>query len=436
MIKLYKRPIIIPLLIFIVIILLVDTFLPTVFLRNHYTKHLSETTTFKYLIIDSPRQTPKTYSYIAQVIEYKDTINTEIKKTNGRIKIFISKKNKIGSANKILQYGDVIICSDNLQRIRNLDSITTFNYAKYMRHKRIYHQVFIKDFELVATNQGNPILRYAKRTNLWLQDRLQRTNMGVKQKQIATALLLGDKRDMDKEIKQQFNTSGLAHILCVSGLHIMMIVFAFSYLLKRILPTSLIWIYIRNVAMLLLCWAMAFIVGLTPSALRVATMLSLLIISKFTFLNDDRLNILLFTAFLFLCFDPLLLFNISFQLSFLAVMGLITIKPWLYNFLWNRTKFKNRVLSKLLSNISTTTSAQVFTFPIILVNFGRFPIFFLITNLIVIPFMQIVLVSLILLLFVADVPLLNTAVTYICNLEMSALIEIVSFVDNMTAKIF
>ena len=432
----FKRPIFVLLVILILSIVFVDSFLPTVFLSNHYIKHLPQTQTFKYLITDSPKQTPKTYSYTAKIISYYDPATSKWESTKGKIKIYIPQKDSANKENKILQYGDVIVSSDNLQPIRNFDSLSSFNYVRYMRRQRIYHQVFIHKFELIDSNKGNKFISYAKKTNLLLKNRIQQTTMGKEQKNIAVALLLGDKRDLDKEIRQQFNTSGLAHILCVSGLHIMLIVFAVSSLLKYILPCTETFVYIRNIITVILCWVIAFVVGLTPSALRVATMLSVLTLSKFTYLNDDRCNVLAVTAFVFLVIDPLLLFNISFQLSFLAVLGLLTLFPFVYNKVKLRYKHPFKWINPLLANISATTSAQILCLPVIIINFSRFPILFLVSNLIVIPLMQIILVSLIVMLVVSDIPLVNNCVNWLCNFELSFLLNTAAVTDRITSWIF
>ena len=431
----FKRPVGLLLLIFAVLIIIADMFLPAVFLNNHYIKHTTQTDTFKYLITDSPKQTPKTLSYLAEIIAYYDTSAHQWHKTKGKIKIYIPKINSAGSPTRILKYGDVIVSSDKIQPIKNFDTVKSFNYVRYMRHKRIYRQVFIRCFSFEKANQGNKIIAAAKNVNILLQNRIKRSDMGINQQNLASAMLLGSKQDLDSQIRQQFNTSGLAHILCVSGLHIMLIVSAVSFLLKAVLPKNLTGLYIRNAAAILLCWAVAFIVGLTPSALRVAVMLTLLIISKFTPLNDDNINILLTTAFIFLCFDPLILFNISFQLSFLAVFGLLTIKPWLYNLIKIQRNKKLLFLNRPLSNMATTLSAQIFCFPVIILNFSRFPVLFLLTNLIVVPLMQIILISLIFMLIFTDVPLLNNVLSWLCNLEMSLLLETARIADEITSLI-
>lgn len=432
----FKRPVSVLLLIYILLIIIADSFLPVVFLRNHYIKHLFEADKFRYRIVDTQKETEKYYSYTAKIISYFDKKNNKWEKTCGKIKVYIAKDIDGRLKQTELHYGDEIISGDKLVPLRNTASPSSFNYVRYMRHKRIYHIVFMRDFDVSASDRGNKIVTNAKKINMFLKKRLQSSNMGSRQKNLATALLLGDKKDMDKSVRQQFNTSGLAHILCVSGLHIMLIINAFSYLIKYVLPKNKTGVYIRNVFVLLFCWTVAFIVGLTPSALRVAVMLSLLTLSKFTSLDNDRINTLFVTAFIFLCCDPWLLFNISFQLSFLAVFGLLTIRPLLDNMM-KRTKIADiPLIKKIFSNMITTVSAQSFCFPVIIYNFSDFPVMFLITNLVIVPLMQIILVSLIIFLFVADVPLLGGIFTSLCNAEMSFMMYVASLADKITLHIF
>lgn len=419
----FKRPIIVLLVFLIAVIIVADIFLPTVLVRDHYSNHLSESTAFRYLIVDTPKQTARTNSYIAKVVAYKDCSSNRWIGTRGKIKIYIPKTDRNGNKNKIFNYGDVLTCTDDIQRIRNFDSTGRFDYVRYMKHKRIYYQVLALNFDLTATDCGNPVLSLSKKANLFLKKRLSATNMGEDQKNLAVSLLLGDKNDLNERIRHDFNTAGLAHILCVSGLHIMLILSMFYFLMKLITPTNISGLYIRNISAIIICWIMVFVAGFTPSALRVAVMLTLFSISKFSYLNNDRVNILLVTAFIFLCFDPLVLFNVSFQLSFLAVLGIVTLKPWLYKFLTSKLKAERNVFKGLLSNISATTSAQIFTMPIVVFNFGYFPWLFLLSNLVVIPLMQIILLSVILLTIFSGVPVLNNALSQVCDAEMSFLIK-------------
>lgn len=426
-----KRPIVIPLIALILLTLLVDALFPTIILRNHYTKHLDQSNIFKYLIIDSPKECPETYSYLAKIIGFYDTATARWLPTDGKIKIYIKKNNVHEAENKLLNYGDVIVSSADITPIKNFPN-SGFNYVRYMRHKRIYDQTFINSYQIIAANQGNKLIALAKQTNKTLQSTIQSTAMGDDQKDLACALLLGNKKDLAPNIRSQFNTSGLAHILCVSGLHIMLIILAINFIIKALLPRTKLFFIMRKAVCIFICWAIAFIVGLTPSAIRVAVMLCLLIASNLLIFTEDRLNILYITAFIFLCFDPLVLFNISFQLSFLAVLGLIVVRPYLMERfspnIWRKSYFTQGIVS----NIFATTSAQVFTLPIILVNFGKFPVMFLLSNLIVVPLMQLILISLIALLIFSSVPQIQPLLTDICNTEMTFLLSAARLFDTLT----
>ncbi len=426
-----KRPIVIPLIALILLTLLVDALFPTIILRDHYTKHLDQSNIFKYLIIDSPKECPETYSYIAKIIGFYDTATARWLPTNGKIKIYIPKNNAHEAKNKLLNYGDVIVSSADITPIKNFPN-DGFNYVRYMRHKRIYDQTFINSYQIIAANQGNKLIALAKQTNQDLQSTIQSTAMGDDQKDLACALLLGNKKDLDPIIHRQFNTSGLAHILCVSGLHIMLIILAINFIIKALLPRTKLFFIMRKALCIIICWAIAFIVGLTPSAIRVAIMLCFLIASNLMSFTEDSLNILYITAFVLLCIDPLSLFNISFQLSFLAVLGLIVLRPYFMDKFLSLIWHPNYFVKGIISNICTTTSAQVFTLPIILINFHRFPVMFLFSNLIVIPFMQLILISLITLLIFSSVPPINYCLSQLCNTEMTFLIYVARFFDTLT----
>ena len=163
-------------------------------------------------------------------------------------------------------------------------------------------------------------------------------------------MLLGNKNEMNPSIRNAFNVAGIAHILCVSGLHIMIIIMSISWLLQYVLPSNLKWYYIKNIIIILATWIIAFIVGLTPSALRVSTMMTILLLSRMTPLSSDSLNTLYVTAFIFLILNPMVLFNLSFQLSFLAVFGIITLQPILVRTFYGKKTIKATIKKKIIQN--------------------------------------------------------------------------------------
>ncbi len=419
-----KRPIIIPLIFLIIGIIIVDSFIPVFFVKDHYSSHFDKAISFRYLITDNYKPKKNWNTYQAEVIEYFD--GNSWQKTNGKVLVNFSKDNID------LNYGDVIESKEKMVRIKNFAGLD-FDYQKYMNHKRLYHNVYCKDFKIINHNKGNIIVKWAKNANETLKHRIKSSNISQRNANLAISLLLGDKSKLDLDIKNSFSITGIAHILCVSGLHIGLILGFIQLITKFICLFGLRFYYLREILLVVIAWTIALIIGGTPSSLRVALMFTIFILSKNLPIQTDSLNTLYCTAFFLLIADPLLLFDISFQLSFLAVLGILVCVPIIEIFL---SKQKTKGFFKpIIQNATISLSAQVFTAPIIIYNFKTFPILFLLTNVIVVPFLGFVLISIITLILFVDTPLLNTITSFLVEVELDVLIAIAKFVENLTLAI-
>ena len=419
-----KRPIIIPLIFLIIGIIIVDCFLPVFFVNEHYSSHFDKATAFRYLITDNYKPKKNWTTYKAKVVEYFD--GNSWQKTNGKVLINFSKDSEV------LSYGDVIESKERMQRIRNFAGLE-FDYQKYMNHKRLYHNVYCKDYKIINHNQGNKIIKWAKNANESLKNRIKSSDISQRNANLAISLLLGDKSKLDLDIKNSFSVTGIAHILCVSGLHIGLILGFIQLITKFICLFGLRFYYFRQILLVVIAWVFALIIGCTPSALRVALMFTIFTISKNLPIQTNPLNTLYCTAFLLLITDPLLLFDISFQLSFLAVLGILICMPILEKMLAKR---RMKEFSKaMIKNMTISLSAQAFTAPIVIYNFKSFPILFLLTNIIVIPFLGFILVSMILLIVFVDIGFLNSVLSFIVDVELNFLVAIAKFVESLTNAI-
>ncbi len=420
----FKRPIIIPLILLIIGIIIVDVFVPVFFVRDHYSAHFAEAESFRYLITDDYKPKDKWVTYKADVIEYYNG-NCWIE-TNGNILINIPKSYKDSS---LLYYGDVIQSDAKMYRIENYEK-SSFDYQKYMNHKRFYHNVYCFTFEKVQTNQGNKIIKWAKNTNERLKGRIQSSNLSDRNAKLAVSLLLGDKTKLDTDIKNSFSVTGIAHVLCVSGLHIGLILGFIQLITRFICLFGMKFYYLRQILLLITAWAIALIVGCTPSSLRVALMFTIFILSKNFPIHTDSLNTLYCTTFFLLITDPLLLFDISFQLSFLAVLGILVCSPFIKRFILDQRR--KGYFKPILANMAISFSAQMFTAPIIIYKFKTFPILFLLTNVIVIPFLGLVLISIICLILFVDIDILNAISSFVVEIELDVLIAIAKAVEKLT----
>ncbi|MDO5759390.1 MAG: ComEC/Rec2 family competence protein [Bacteroidota bacterium] len=431
------KPIIFPLVFLIVIIILFDCFCPTIFLRNHYIKHFDQRTNLcKYVIETAPKLTKegKHYGYVANMIAIKN--NDKWTTTTGEVQIYLSVKDSNKIDYPLLKMGDTIVAKTYLRQIENFTN--SFDYIRYMKHKRIYHQTFLKDFSIHRRNKATNIRLLAFDINSKLKNIILKSPMEKEKKALAIAMLLGDKTTLQKDTRQMFNHSGLAHILCVSGLHVMIIISFFDFLLGFVVSKNLRGFYLRRILLVLLTWALAFVVGLTPACVRVAVMSSLFLLATLSKKEYDNMNILFVTAFIFLLIDPLLLFNISFQLSFLAVFGIFAFKPFILTqlnklfFLVFKPNSRIQAISNpIFQNISISLATQICCLPILIVNFGYFPLFFLLANILAIPLAQIILVSIIIYLPLSSLPFISMVVSKILDIELSLLL----FIGQQTEKL-
>lgn len=191
---------------------------------------------------------------------------------------------------------------------------------------------------------------------------------------------------MNDDIRQAFSASGVSHVLALSGLHIGMI-----YLLLGILFT---WAgrirgfrAAKPVFIIVCLWVFAFVSGLSPSVVRSTVMFSLLAVSAHVAGRSVTLNTLAAAAFFMLLYDPFYLSDVSFQLSFISVAGIVLIQPRLSR-IWTPA---NRFLKYVWGMVTVTTAAQMVTAPLVLYYFSAFPVHFLWVNLLVVPLVTLIL---------------------------------------------
>ena len=200
------------------------------------------------------------------------------------------------------------------------------------------------------------------------------------------ALLLGQRQTIDKTIYNNYVNSGTIHILAVSGLHVGIILWILNFLFKPLLYLKY-GNYIRPIVLVTILWSFAVIAGLSPSVTRAVTMFSIISIAMHLKRPTNIYNTLVISAFVILLFKPAFLFEVGFQMSYLAVLGIVSVQPIIYK-LW---KPKFLVTDKLWQIFTVTLAAQAGVVPISLFYFHQFPGLFFISNVVVIPFLGLIL---------------------------------------------
>jgi len=316
------------------------------------------------------------YKTILQVEAIK-TANTVVK-ANGRILTYFAKD----SAKHLPEDGCLLVISATLQEIPPPQNPGAFNYRKYMASNNVYHQVYLNDisWKILEAPKGFNIFRVAQKVSGKFVTILQNNGLKGKEFAVATALLLGQKDMLDSETLRAYSGSGVMHILCVSGLHVGVIYLIISFLLSFMIKKGK-QLYVKTFIILLTIWAYALLAGLSPSVMRAATMFTFISFGNASKRYVHIINSLSVSAIFLLLIDPLMISNIGFQLSYLAILGIVFINKPLSD-LWEP---RNRVTEYIWSLVAVSIAAQIATAPLAMLYFHQFPSYFIPANLVAIP---------------------------------------------------
>lgn len=260
-----------------------------------------------------------------------------------------------------------------------------FDYGKYLETKSIMAQTYIKAGQFKINSLEKDLFYFADCLRTRLITNLEKANFRTTELNIFAALLLGQQQDISQDVVRDYQLAGAIHILSVSGLHVGFLVFLIGLVIK-LLPKNKWANKVRLFATLLLLWAFAFIAGLSPSVVRSVTMFSFVALGLYLNRTTNMFHVLSVSLLVILLFEPAFLFDIGFQLSYLALFFILWLQPILSK-TWTPN---NRILSYFWDILTVSFAAQIGTFPISVYYFHQFPTLFFVTNLIVIPFLSII----------------------------------------------
>jgi competence protein ComEC len=340
----------------------------------------------------------KAEGFVESIIENKKVIPCK-----GKLLLYFSKDSII----KDLNYGDQIIIHKNLQAIKNSGNPGAFNYQRYAAFQGIFHNVFLKekDWGILKGTSKNGFTQFIFSARQYVLSVLQKTIHTGKHDSnrdelgIAQALLIGYTNDLDKDLVQAYSNTGVVHIIAISGMHLALIYVLLVWFFAKI-PVINKSGLLQLVLILSCLWLFSILTGASPSVLRAAVMFSFIAIGKNFYKQASIYNSLAASAFVLLCYDPYYLWAVGFQLSYLAVLGIVIFQKPIYNCFY----IKNKWIGKVWQLISVSTAAQLLTFPVCIYYFHQFPNLFLISNMIAVPLSAIILYAAIALLAFSWVP--------------------------------
>ena len=327
-----------------------------------------------------------------------------------------------------LKPGDKVILFSNLQNFKASGNPGEFNYSTYLSDRGVLARIYVKDSQwskLKETNDYSIFVLSAKLRHFAFQI-FSENELTDDALQILSALLLGEREYIRDELKDSFANAGITHVMAVSGLHvgiIYIILFYLLFFLDRVKYGKVI----RSMIILLVLWFYAFIAGLSPSVVRAVIMFSVISIGQGMKREANVYNSLAVAAFVLLCMNPFYIRDVGFQLSFLAVLGIVLLYPKIYPPLASKYWLPDRAWML----ISVSLAAQFATFPLILFYFAQFPNYFILTNLLAIPLVTIILYLGLSLLVFSFSLFISKVLTLVLNGIVSSLVFVVEKVSEL-----
>jgi competence protein ComEC len=312
---------------------------------------------------------------------YNGNISTD---TEGLLLAYFKKDTSILSK---IKYGTRLLIESNFKEIEAPKNPYEFNYKRYLGFNQVYKQIYLKEnnYFIIDHEGGNVLWQLAYQAQSFFNVVLQQYIKDAGTIAILKALLYGYDDDIDPELIKAYSNTGTLHVLAVSGMHVGLIFWIINLVL-RYFDKRQYQRMLKAIISIICIWAYSLLCGLSPSILRASVMFTFVAMGS-SFKNKPNIyNTLAASAFALLLFDSNMLASVGFQLSFLAVFGIVSLQKYFKYWF----SFNNWLMNEIWSITSVSIAAQIATFPLGLLYFHQFPVYFMASNLLIIPLTTIV----------------------------------------------
>lgn len=370
--------------------------------NNHFSRYKAE-----YLAVKVESEPATKNGFIRFRASVMQCIDSNRQTVAGSGNLLISIKDSIA---KSIKYGDELLIPANYKSVDPPFNPAEFNYKRYLADHNIHYQSFLfpGQYVLITHNIGNPIIAFALNLRGQLATKLKANIHNQQVLAVASAMLLGYRTDLSGDILQAYSQTGTIYVLTVSGAQIAVIYFLLSWLLQ-FLNRYRYGKLLRAVIIITALWYYALLTCFSVSVCRAVLMVSFIVAGKTFSRYINSLNLLAASAFVLLLYDPLFIADVGFQLVYIAVAGLIVLRPVVYKLL----KFRNKIADKFWELCSVSIAAQVVTFPLSAFYFHQFPVYFLVANLLAFIPAAIIMYTGIIYLLLPQIPFVSKTLAFV-----------------------
>lgn len=393
------------------------------FNQNWFGHNYEPGNTVAIRLLEPLSEKEKSYKALAEFTNVKDSNNT--RSVTGKLMLYFRKD----STAPALQYGSIIITNKTIPLIQNAGNPGGFDYERYAMFNGITHQLFLnsKDYIISSQSKQNAFQKWLYDTKAFILDVLRKNIKGEEETSVAEALLIGYRDDLDRDLVQAYSNTGVVHVIAISGLHLGLIYWLLLLLLKPLdKRKQLRWM--KPVTAVALLWIFSLLTGAGASVVRAAFMFSIIALGDIIGKKGTIYNSMAASAFIMLLWNPFLLWDVGFQLSYAAVLSIVLFMKPIYHWF----SISNKLLDKAWQLTAVTLSAQILTLPLCIYHFHQAPNLFLITNFVAVPLSSLILFGEIALIVVSLSPLLAHGVGYVLSYLLKWMNGFITWVDDFS----
>lgn len=362
----------------------------------------------QYFVVldDYPIEKAKSFQVVGQLINSRHKILAYLSKTSG-----------IERAKP----GDIFCFTGKPELIINEGNPFEFDYRGYLNNKGIGYRIFLKEDQFWFLN-GHELLNISRRALIFrsrLIEILERSGISRENVHLIASISFGARDEVDRETIQSFTNTGVIHVLAVSGMNVGLIYVILNFLF-RFLKTRRDGFFLHTLIVLFGIWGYALVTGMSASILRATMMFTFVVIGTTFQRNSNIFNSLAVSAFLLIAWDPAIIRDVGFQLSYAAVLSIVVVQPFIYKQLY----FKSWMFSQIWLLLSVTFVAQIGTLPFTLHYFHQFPVYFWLANMVVIPLVSLILYLSFVVLFLS---IFSGFLTSLCALALDWAVGLVLY---------
>jgi competence protein ComEC len=336
---------------------------------------------YKLLITENPEHNDNSTRMDVKIKAFS-TDGEHWKKCNERSIVYMGK-----DSTRIFSPGDMLVCKTVFNEVPPPQNPDEFNYKEYLKRKKIFSTSFINPENIVRTDSGqiSSFKKFIFGLQKYSLKTLQNARLKSDELAVALALLIGNKQYLEDELRQSYTTAGTVHLLAVSGLHVGILFMILNFALQFMDRTKRLRLF-KGVLILISLWIYASIAGMASSIVRATIMFSIFVVADMLNKAKSTYNNIALSCFIMCIANPYVIFDTGFQLSYLAVTGIVYFQP---KFMKPFRRCKGFVRT-VLECLTVTMAAQLGTLPVILFIFKTFPTYFLFSNLILVPYTSVV----------------------------------------------